>query len=381
MKLNSILIKISSKTFLFVSTFLLLTISCSTDEIKDPELQESEMEEMQEPEDEDMENPSENEEPNELPTTGKIEFDDAFILDDERMFVNHVLSQSEYEKFITGDGDLEMVTSKIYEHFNDDFDFVIILSVEETQPDDLFYGRSHPAQNQIQGLGIGTYDNSANYGSVGKLKSVIYMPRTEYIRNGPFLHEIVHSWGNKGFIPTTIGGHWGYASTGGQLGGFDELIDLGNNNYQGRLHNKDGFGAFANGGNGLPYGNLELYLMGLVGAEELETVKVAVNPGISNAAGEFTADQIDSYSAEDLINEHGARIPSVQDSQKAFRAMVIIISTSAVDQSKIDTINSNLENFSRASAPDSTWGSLNNFWMATQAKASFEFEVLQESLK
>jgi len=349
--------------------------------IKDVELQESEMEEMQEPENEDMENPDENEEPNELPTTGRIEFDDAFILDEERIFVNHVLSQSEYEKFITGDGDLEMVTNKIYEHFNDDFDFIIVLSIEETQPEDLFYGRSHPAQNQVQGLGIGTYDNSASYGSSGRLKSVIYMPRTEYIRNGPFLHEIAHTWANKGIIPTTVGGHWGFASTGGQLGGFDELVDLGNNTYKGRLFGEDGFGTFANGGNGLPYGNLELYLMGLIGAEELETVQVAVNPEVGSSAGEFTADQIDSYTAEDLINEHGARIPSVQDSQKAFRALAVIISNSAVDQPKIDEINLNLENFSRASAPDSNWGSLNNFWMATQAKASFEFEVLQESLK
>jgi len=336
---------------------------------------------MQEPKDEDMENPDENEEPSNLPTSGKIEFEENFILEEERMFVNHVLSQSEYNKFITGDGDLEMVTNKIYEHFNDDFDFVIILSVEETQPQDLFYGRSHPAQNQVQGLGIGTYDNSASYGSEGKLKSVIYMPRTEYIRNGPFLHEIVHTWANKGIIPTTVGGHWGFASTGGQLGGFDELIDLGGNTYKGRLHNEDGFGTFANGGNGLPYGNLELYLMGLIGAEELETIQVAVNPEFTKKPIEFTADQIDSYTAEDLINEHGARIPSMQNSQKAFRALTVIISTSEVDQSKIDAINLNLENFSRASAPDSKWGSLNNFWMATQGKASFEFDVLHESLK
>lgn len=379
MNTNNLLRKTSFTTFLFVFTFLLVIISCSTDEIKDPALQESDMEEMQEPEDENKED--ENEEPSNLPISGKIEFEEGFILEKERMFVNHVLPQGEYEKFITGDGDIEMVTSKIYDYFNDDFDFVIILSVEETQPDDLFYGRSHPVQNQVQGLGIGTYDNSGSFGSAGKLKSVIYMPRTEYVRNGPFLHEIVHSWANKGIIPTTVGGHWGFASTGGQLGGFDELVDMGGGNYKGRLFDQDGFGTFANGGNGLPYGNLELYLMGLIGAAELETVQVAVNPEYGSAAGEFTADQIDSYTAADLINEHGARIPSVEDSQKSFRALTVIISTAAVDQSKIDSINLNLENFSRASAPDSNWGSLNNFWMATQAKASFEFVVLQESLK
>lgn len=98
----------------------------------------------------------------------------------------------------------------------------------------------------------------------------------------------------------------GFASTGGQLGSFDKLIGLGNNNYKGRFNNEDGFGTFANGGNGLPYGNLELYLMGLIGAEELETVQVTVNPEFGNAVGEFMADQIDSYTSEDLTNGHGA---------------------------------------------------------------------------
>ncbi|MGI9552092.1 MAG: hypothetical protein ACR2MT_12895 [Aurantibacter sp.] len=373
MKFNSFLNKTFGLIGSYALVFLLLTVSCSTDDVKDPALQDPEIEEM--------EDPMENEEPKDIPESGEIVFEENFILDESRSFVHQLLTQSEYDKFITGEGDLEMVSQKVYEYLDDDFDFIIILSVEETQPEDLFYGRSHPAQNQVQGLGIGTYDNSAAYGSEGKLKSIIYMPRTEYIRNGPFLHEIVHTWANKGIIPTTVGGHWGYASTAGQLGGFDELVDLGNNNYRGRLHNEDGFGTFANGGNSLPYGNLELYLMGLIGAEELEAVQVAVNPNAGNGAGEFSADAIDLYTPEDIISEHGNRTPSVQDSQKSFRALAVIISTTPIDQAKVDAVHGNLENFSRPSAPDSNWGGLNNFWMATQGKASFDFEVRQEAIK
>ena len=35
---------------------------------------------------------------------------------------------------------------------------------------------------------------------------------------------------------------------------------------------KDGFGLFANGGNGVKYGNLELYLMGLIPPGEVEDI-------------------------------------------------------------------------------------------------------------
>ncbi len=355
---------------------LLLLASCSTDDAKDNGIENSQIEEGQGDTEEDVMEDG----PTDTPTTGEILFEEGVLLDRDRSFVNYVLPGTEYTKFITGEGDIEMVTNKVYEHLDDDFDFIIILSVEETQPEDLFYGRSHPVQNQIQGLGIGTYDNSGDYGSGGRLKNVIYMPRTEYIRNGPFLHEIVHTWANKGIIPTTVGGHWGFASTGGQLGGFDELIDMGNNTYKGRLDGQDGFGTFANGGNALPYGNLELYLMGLIGSEDLEPVQVAVNPEYGNSAGEFTADSIETYTANDLINEHGERLPSIQDSQKAFKALAVIISTSFLSEEKISEVRTNLENFARPSTPDN-WGGLNNFWMATQGKAAFTFEVLQESIK
>lgn len=355
---------------------LLLVLSCSTDQMKEEVTPDSLTEEMQDPKE--VEDPKDG---SEMPTSGSIVFEENFVLNEDRSLINFVLSESEYNKFITGEGDLQMVSQKAYTYLKDDFDFIIILSVEASQPADLFYGRSTPVQNQIQGLGNGSYDNSGSYGSYGGLKSIIYMPRTEYVVNGPFLHEIAHTWGNKGFIPTTVGGHWGYASTAGQLGGFDELVELGGNLYKGRLGDNDGFGTFANGGNSIPYGNLELYLMGLIGPDDLENIQVAVNPEPGSASGEFTADAIEVHTAADLINEHGARVPSYEDSQKEFRALAVIISKASLDQDKIDVVQASLENFSRTSAPDANWGNANNFWMATQGKASFSFDVLQESIK
>ncbi len=320
-------------------------------------------------------------EESENPTTGSIVFEDNFVLDESRSHTNLVLSEDAYDQFIAGEGDLKMISEKVYQYMNDDFDFMIILSIEETQPSGLFFGRSTSTRNNVDGLGGNLFDATANYGSEGRLNAIIYMPRVEYVRNGPFLHEIAHTWGNKGFIPSTVGGHWGYANTAGQLGGFDELIDLGNNTYKGRLNDRDGFGTFANGGNSLPYGNLELYLMGLIGADELETVQVAVNPASGASAGEFTADRIDSYTSEALISQHGARVPSVDNSQKDFSALVVIISKTPISEEKTAQINSNLENFARQDAPDASWGNLHNFWMATQGKATFSFQVLQESIR
>ncbi|TMM57328.1 hypothetical protein FEE95_12655 [Maribacter algarum] len=370
--------------YLFVFAFLFYITSCSKDASILTEQEDAVSEDTEEMNDDSSNDDTSNDNSSDtmdIPPTGAVVFNQDFTLDATRSVANYVLPQSDYNLFLEGEGNLKQVSEKAYQYFKDDFDYIIILSVEAVKPPDLFFGRSTLVQNQVQGLGSNTYDNSATYGSEGKLKSIIYMPRTEYIKSGPFLHEIAHSWGNKGIIPTTVGGHWGYASVAGQLGGFDEIEDLGNNTYQGKLNGQNGFGAFANGGNSVIYGDLELYAMGLIGADELEPIQVAVNPEGTQAYGQFTADAIGIYTAQDLINEHGARVPSTADSQKVFKALTIVISTEAISQEKMDEVTSNLDNFSRQAAPDASWGSTKNFWLATKEKATFDFTVTQGNIK
>lgn len=372
--------ELDKKIFLRAGTMLAvfsLLIACSTDAIN--EIDDVVSDDLENPTEEPMNTPEDPDSTQE-PTTGEVSFEEGFVLHEDRRLVHLVLSAADYNAFIEGEGDLKLVSNKVYEHLNDDFDFLIILSVEATQPPDLFYGRSTSVQNKVQGLGNNTYNGAASYGAEDQLQSIIYMPRSEYVKSGPFLHEIAHTWGNKGFIPTTVGGHWGYSSTAGQLGGFDTLQELGGNTYRGQMNGTNGFGSFANGGNSVPYGNLELYLMGLIPPDELESVQVAVNPQAGSSAGEFTADAIETYTPEALIMEHGARVPSYENSQKAFTALAVIISKEVLPDERIEAIDTDLENFSRPAAPDN-WGSSNNFWMATQGKASFDFTVRQESIK
>ncbi len=312
-------------------------------------------------------------------TDGNV-FEENFVLDKGNRFVNYVLPTADYNKFLQGEGDFAMVSNKVYEYFNDDFDFIFILSNEVEKPDDLYFGVTRRVKNDVEGIGSSLYDNTSTYGSQGGLKSIIHMPETGFVKNGPFLHEIVHYWGNYDFIPTTVGGHWGYASVGGQLGGFDELIDLGSNTYQGRVNGRDGFGTFANRGNSLPYGNLELYIMGLIGANELEAVQVAENP-VSMGSGTFTADNITTYTAADLIALQGERVPSNQTAQKEFKGLTVVLSTAKLSEDKIAEINSNLENFSRNAAPDTSWGSSQNFWLATGGRAALDITVSQDNIK
>ncbi|WP_024768376.1 hypothetical protein [Aquimarina macrocephali] len=314
------------------------------------------------------------------PSGEQTVFSEDFILGKDNKLINYVLSEADYNKFIAGNGDFAMVSKKVYEHLNDNFDFIFILSVETEQPNDLYYGVTQKVKNDVEGIGSSIYNNTAAYGSQGTLKSIIHMPRAEYIKNGPFLHEIMHYWGNYDFIPTTVGGHWGYSSVGGQLGGFDELIDLGGNNYQGKRDGENGFGTFANGGNTLPYGNLELYLMGLIKESELESIQVAENPQAVASGGKFAADKITTFTAADLITKNGARVPSEENSQKSFKGITVVISTSKLSDERIASINMDLDNFTKKGTPD--WGNFFfNFWQATGEKATIEIDISQANIK
>lgn len=350
-------IVINTKTILFyflAFSFILTTYSCGDDDMTDG---------------------GDNE--NEIPA-----LEDNLVIDESRQFVNYVIPQAEYDVFLADVADYSYVSQKIYEYFEDDFDFIFIFADEDEKPDGVAFGRNQSVKLDIEGLGGTFYDNTAAQGSAGKLKSVMYMPLVRYIQNGPFLHEIAHHWANKDFIPSTVSGHWGYSNVGGQLGGFDELEDLGNGQYLGKMNGNDGgFGTFANGGNSIPYSNTELYLMGMIPESELEAILVAVNPENAEGTGVFTADGITTYTPADLIAEHGPRSPSFNDSQKKFKGISVIISTSPISEERKEMAKENIENFVLPGAPDASWGNSNNFWMATNGAGAFDFTISNDNIK
>ncbi|MBT8306691.1 MAG: hypothetical protein KJN85_07120, partial [Maribacter sp.] len=101
----------------------------------------------------------------------------------------------------------------------------------------------------------------------------------------------------------------------------------------------------------------------------------------SQGSGKFTASEIITLTPAQLVSEHGNRIPAVENSQKEFNAITIVLSLGKMTDSDLATISANLENFARKSAPDNSWNSLYNFWQATQEKASLNIQLSDENLK
>ncbi len=226
---------------------------------------------------------------------------------------------------------LEDYASDFYEFFQDEFDFLMIISNIELLDDRFrsYSGAYYAVSNHIKGIGQDSFHNEG-WGSPLKLKGALHFPWNEALGGGPVLHELMHRWGNFVLEPHP---HWWYSSVSGLLGGFkiEDFEDLGDGWYYA--------GDFPNGGWGndwLPYSFFELYLAGLAKADEVPDFLVAKGAravrsvdGMIEYHDEggwyFTADELEWVSIEDIVAEHGAREPDFADSQKEFRAAAILL--------------------------------------------------------
>ena len=120
----------TSTYFLFYILFTVLILnSCSSDDSENPVADEENQEEM------DSTDPTNDNQETETNPENTTVFEDNFVLDKSNKLINYILSEEEYTKFITRNGDFTTITKKIYEYLNDSFDFVFVLSTETEQPD------------------------------------------------------------------------------------------------------------------------------------------------------------------------------------------------------------------------------------------------------
>ena len=94
----------------------------------------------------------------------------------------------------------------------------------------------------------------------------------------------------------------------------------------------------------------------------------------------FTASDFETWSVQRIVREHGARVPNWRDSQKSFRAAVVLLAddefpaTPAILRDLVDAVRV----FSHP-GPDSS--RLFNFWEATGGRATLEMEDLRGSAR
>ncbi|MDE0472533.1 MAG: hypothetical protein OXH57_11395 [Ekhidna sp.] len=302
-----------------------------------------------------------------------------------------------YAAFLASQGSggiIEELTSDLYAHFNDDFDFITVIMNEKEKPENVsFFGRYANIQNDIQNIGIRNFDNSARYGSE-KLQGILLLTALSYLRGGPSLHEIAHNWANflikdTEWLPESsfmVGPHWGFTggNVNGQLGGFDQrtLSD------QVTTHDwfVRSFSPNASGGNLARYNEMELYLMGFISLEEVASFDMFT--GLSNVVQDnvqgvgtiigFDAANRTTFTPELILERYGRRTPEPANAQKDFKMIVVVVTGVPLTAEQWEVVDTDAEWFGRSEADGSH---VNNFWEATGGRATMELGKLDVSLK
>ena len=270
---------------------------------------------------------------------------------------------------------LQAYARSFYKHFEDDFDFLVLVS-----PDNVHElgsgGTFHTVANDVQGIGLPVFSDSKEFGSVGRLKGIPFFSHVWWFR-GIILHELLHQWAAYGSLPMVSGAHFtAFSNIFGAFGGafsspYEEIVDLGENQFKAEKRSWS-----------YRYGPLELYFAGLVPPEDVPDYWVAIDgEWIDQESGTFTATKIEKYTVSDIITAYGKRIPEASRYQREFRAAVILLideKDPAVDSKLLESLSADIAWFN---FPGTDESEENNFYEATGGRATLQMDGLSEFLK
>lgn len=270
------------------------------------------------------------------------------------------------------------LASKLYETYQDAFDYLIIQANIPDARESYTCAWYETIGNAVAGTGVSMLDYRRFFGSARKLTGAVRIVDRRCLDYDTLAHEIMHTWANFILPSSGSGPHWGFTSANGVLGGFDrsKFVDLGDGRYAaGRFSDRIGSGR--------PYSPIELYLAGLLPADEVPALWVASDGRwtheFDNQHGRiFTASQIEDWSAARIVEEFGPRTPTATDSQKEFRAAFVLITDAEnpPEQEVLEELSALVRAFSNPAndADDETF----NFHETTGGRATFATGNLTE---
>ncbi|WP_343859418.1 FG-GAP-like repeat-containing protein [Aliiglaciecola litoralis] len=336
-----------------------------------------------------------------------LDNNDKLYINEQLALVNLIPQrETDYDLVLAGSGSFEQkqalkrLTQAIYSQVEDDYEFVfLIFNEDEYIGWPAPYGYHTPVQNDVTGIGQGVFDFSAEYGSAGKLESIVVLSTKDDLIFGPSLHEMGHRWGNYLSSPLEsmrqrdwLGWedsqryHWGYVSSGGQLGGWSDFYiahSLPQANEYWLTDAREGLVGFSGqgpGDNSIPYSPLELYLMGFNSQNEVpDILEPAQMPIATQINGIFELDSFNTVTMDQIVASNGQRNPQSGSTQRSLNALFVVVSKEVLTDEEWHNHTHLVNNFTRQGNDD--YLRLNNFWEATQGKAKLSDARLLDSLK
>ncbi len=223
--------------------------------------------------------------------------------------------------------DYRKVARKFFQYFKDEYDFLNIVSAQNTIENRFHFG----VQNSVRGIGIPLFDTSLDYGSGGQLLGISVFPSSTIYDGAEagYQHETGHQWVEFLDLPAIKTGrpHWPYSSLASGIMGFSIPGSGAGGEFACTLTPEAG-GVRLTPRVGPPvFTDLDLYLMGLLPPEQVgEHLIFADQSQAPSCNGQLYTAAMIKVNIGDVIAQQGARFPVATTSGKNFRIATVIVS-------------------------------------------------------
>ncbi len=252
-----------------------------------------------------------------------------------------------YDRSLPGGADnvaaRRWVAQSFFAHNPDAYDFLAVVTgfafdAGWGQHGDPTHGLFWSVRNDTAGLGLELFDHSQLFGS-SRLQGYIDANSLELVRRPDgtldedllltvLAHELGHRWlaycsydDGSGTPSEALlgvdGSHWSY------------LLDSDASYMYGADWRDNGDGSFTATGVKARYSALDLYLMGMLGAGEVEPFTLLVNPGVAGdqypELGAIVAAAPTQVTVDQVIAAEGQRIPAAEDAPHELRIALVYL--------------------------------------------------------
>ena len=265
--------------------------------------------------------------------------------------------------------DLVALTRKFYQSHGDNFDQLVLWADATVITDAFAYETT--VKNEVRGIGVDTYDLASDFGSAGRLRSLVVMdwlgkypdnPSQKFLGENNTLSLMGQESGHRWLAFVDFKDRTGARSEallGRDLAHWSFFLDSDASVMEGNDIEDLGGGSFRTVGAVQKYSLLDQYAMGLVPSTAVPTFFYVESP--TNMSRTRTAESAPEVGItfngtrrdvliDDVIAIHGPRVPSAAESARVHRqAFVYLVSAGksadAVQVAKLDTIRRAWETF------------------------------------
>lgn len=259
----------------------------------------------------------------------------------------------------------DYLARKIFRTFPDVFDAITESRIGVY--DGSTYAKHVALKNTVSGIGIPIFDMSSSYHSAR-------LSGWNYGFGSAFHHEFAHTYTyflNEPELSLAAGGaHPGVPSTEGAFMGGTTIKMLDSGDYY-VLTNSDHWGEVWR------YSSLELYLMGLLPASQVETNYYLLDRSYQvQLGGTIPASKVTAVSIEDIMRVYGPRVPDSSVAPKTFRVLALAVSERPLTHAEVGALEASTTYLTgKFDVPNKLRGGLPSFYFMTRGLGAVDVSV------